>query len=108
MKYIVLRIEDREVPIIFPDTLVHSMVADAIRDVFARERIESGKYDVSARSMRKFREGIRPVAAGDINLGFVTCSGKSSTLKVESRGRADDQMIETYDYFHGIVSSEYS
>lgn len=84
MKYIMLSTEftgvTKLVPIIFPDFLVHSMVADAIKPLIS---------------------GSVVVSAGDIQMGVYNCSGASETLGVESK-ESDLGVIDTYDYLHGI------
>jgi hypothetical protein len=90
MKYIVLRSGkfglEREFPIIFPNSLTHS-------DVFQALIKECPELD-----------GANPVAAGElssinINAG---CHGFSSTLGEGSREEMDDNLIRMIDYTHGI------
>lgn len=89
MKYIVLKIKDREWPIIFPDMMVHSDVAESMQ----------------LHVIRFHDERSRVVAAGSISFfgGNVLCSGESETLGIESRGSEDEKLIKMFDYLHGIV-----
>lgn len=93
MKYIVLKQIgkhfSREVPIIFPNELVHSVVAEAIMDALEKEGHKTG-FDV--------------VSAGEFSSMDIQadCNGKSTTLNVKSRGDVDSRMITMYDYLHGI------
>lgn len=85
MKYLILRTEDdRLVPIIFPNFLVHSEVAKYLGHML--NRVHDWKNE--------------PASAGDIHFSDVTCSGKSETLKLVSNP-ADADLIESYDYNHG-------
>lgn len=87
MKYIVLRAAGREFPVIFPNDFVHADVATALRescDMLAKAEVVSAGETSSMN-----------VAPG--------CVGKSSTLGVPSRGRADDDLIRMHDYLHGIT-----
>ncbi len=92
-KYIMFRHKDREFPIIFPSTMVHSMVADAIKQYFIAEAHDLGHRDWVAP---------KPVSAGEINLVVAACYGKSETLKVESRP-FDASVITMFPYNHGFV-----
>lgn len=91
MKYIVFRISqngfERDVPIIFPNQLVHAIVAVSMMDCLKQH-------------FEKFV--IRPVSAGTVNVPIAECSGESETLNLNSRHN-DDNLIAMYDYFHGIV-----
>jgi len=87
MKYIVLRVQDQELPVIFPEQMIHSLVAEAL-------------------SKMPSMAGAVPVSAGqlsslDIGSG---CHGNSTTLGLSSRGVQDDQLIQMMDYLHGIVN----
>jgi len=88
MKYIVLGKTDtavtHEVPIIFPNFMVHSLVADAM---------------LAYPNMQDYKV----VAAGDIHPSLLTCSGDSESLGVASRGREDEQLIGSINYTHGFV-----
>lgn len=90
MKYIVMQTTRkgmvREFPILFPDALTHAVVAAALE--------------------RHCEEltGARPVSAGFISSTVIDegCYGESETLRLKSRGAADDQLIAMLDYTHGI------
>ncbi|WP_048795427.1 MULTISPECIES: hypothetical protein [Serratia] len=88
MKYIMLRTSGnipRDIPIIFPDQLVHDDVAQAIKGM---------------------SEDYRFADAAIVSAGFcrvaVACSGKSETCGVGSRD-CDDDVINTYDYTLGLL-----
>jgi hypothetical protein len=91
VKYIVLQVEnpdgvDLELPVIFPDALVHRFVAEAMVHVLRR------RHDWVA----------VPVSAGSINLHPFSCSGESETLKLKARPQ-DRDLIAGLDYSHGVV-----
>lgn len=105
MKYVVLQVTDhaarageddmvRELPIIFPEALVHKDMADAVGRVLRRERPDG-----------RMREVV-PVAGGFIhsmNVGSKGgCNGKSESLGLASRGEQDDVLIACMDYLHGL------
>lgn len=92
MKYIVLQKEEagliREYPIIFPESLTHSIVAEMLcKSIELR--------------------GAKAVAAGSINsISLSTmgnCWGHSVSLKLKSRKEKDGHLIQMNDYLHGIV-----
>lgn len=87
MKYIVLKLEDREFPVIFPNMLVHKQVFEAINKV------------------APFLGKAKAVSAGEISSMAIekdSCHGKSDTLKLVSRAETDDQLIHMHDYLHGL------
>jgi hypothetical protein len=95
MKYVVIQeqIGDdvREFPIIFPNILVHSVVAASVIAGLQAFHNKDGKY--------------MPVAAGEISsmdLCAGSCHGSSETLKLKSRGEEDDKLITLHDYLHGV------
>lgn len=96
MKYIVLQVllgnDEIEVPIIFPDIMVHADVSEYAQHLFRRKH---NLYNVN------------PVSAGFINTLNIGskdfCYGESETLKLKSRGERDSKLISLYDYHSGIV-----
>jgi hypothetical protein len=86
-KYIMLEIkEGYRFPIIFPDKLVHKDVANALK-----LHCPSNDWAV-------------PTSAGTIySLDVKGVGGSSETLKIESLGKYDEDMINTYNYTHGII-----
>src|SRR4029077_13947602 len=93
MKYVRLRTTigvDRDIPVIFPDEMVHDIVATAMIDAMKKH----GWKNVGV------------ISAGDISFAEaedITCSGSSETLKKKSRGVYDAKIIYTHDYLHGMV-----
>lgn len=89
MKYILLESEMNDgnienIPIIFPKTLNHIDVKEAIERVL----IELAK-----------RKSVKCVGAGDCNLSVFHVGGNSSTLNVHSRRAVDHSIIQMIDYF---------
>ncbi len=74
----------QKIPIIFPNNLTHSLVAEAM---LTSEELKDAK----------------PVSAGDLSsLGFEdVCSGESQTLKLKSHPD-DTMLIRMMDYRHGL------
>lgn len=92
MKYIVIKHKyggdlSVESPIIFPDRLVHLLVAETM--------LNSSFLDF---------KGAKVISAGTVDLMGVSCSGHSTSIepKVVSRGRADELLIQLNDYGMGI------
>jgi hypothetical protein len=90
MKYIMFSITigsiQFKVPIIFPNNLVHSEIAQAMLPVFQRHFGECSPVVISA---------------GDYDPIDSVCYGKSETLKV-SASPDDGKIILTYAYTHGV------
>lgn len=89
MKYVMFEVNGeggkRKVPIIFPDSLVHSMMAEQFERVL--------RYTFKG-CMAK------PVSAGMVSLTG-QCHGESETLKLKA-DKADSSIINAYDYLHGV------
>jgi hypothetical protein len=87
MKYIIFISKDgrQEIPIIFPNNLVHLEVAQAMSKLVGTSRV---------------------VAAGEFSSLAIDaeCNGKSTTIGVKSREEQDDRLISNYDYTFGFVS----
>lgn len=79
----------RRWPFVFPASMVHADVMIVIQTM-ARGRY---KFD------------LKPISAGDISLfgGEVRCSGESTTLRLQSLGEEDAEIIKMFDYVHGLV-----
>ncbi|ECG8630030.1 hypothetical protein CJG84_04740 [Salmonella enterica] len=96
MKYIILRMEGkipREVPVIFPNLLVHADVASAITTMIQADTDTSTSIT-----------GIRVVSAGFCDTA-VGCHGRSESLNITSRD-IDDAVINTVDYTFGLLFGE--
>ena len=78
-----------EIPIIFPDSLTHKVMAVRIEG-HVKQAYGGDKCQVKI------------IAAGSITV-MGQCFDKSDTLGVSSRGEEDSSLINTFDYFHGIV-----
>lgn len=84
MKYIMFQTKDgRKIPIIFPNFMVHSEVADKLKTIFS------------------LTNSVKVVSAGEIKISVSNCSGKSETLGVGVR-KGDATLIHEYDYFNGF------
>jgi hypothetical protein len=92
MKYIMLKLEDqcKNIPVIFPDILVHAHVAAAITRTLEMQGIR----------------GAEVISAGSIDIVANGAGGESETLSIESRGERDVDVINQYPYSHGIEPEE--
>lgn len=89
MKYIVMRAEVNdemalELPIIFPDILVHADVAKCVGWMMQEQ----------------FKAPVKAISAGFLNsIEFDgICYGKSESLGLSSRGSVDEKLIKMCDY----------
>lgn len=88
-KYIMLNDGLHDIPIIFPDRLVHESVASSLLQ-------------------HEEHKNLKVVSAGSVDIGLdCSCYGKSETLKLESRPE-DGRVISMYPYMHGIMNIEMS
>lgn len=90
-KYVVIRTEHIDIPVIFPDTLVHKDVAERIRSIKALRDI--GTTEI--------------LSAGDLNLMIGSVGGKSETLGLESRGEEDQRLMDSFAYGVRGLRGEY-
>jgi hypothetical protein len=92
VKYIIFRTTvagaAREVPVMFPQELVHRQVALRLERLIR----EIGDGDCAV------------VAAGTVRVDSVVCTERSETLNVDSRGSKDKRLIESFDLLHGWES----
>lgn len=91
MKYVMLEAVTgdvkKRIPIIFPDFMCHVDIAEAMKTILnSQHKLPSQVF-----------------SAGDIKISVDWCGGMSSTLNTSSRGEIDEQVIDFYDYGHGIV-----
>lgn len=97
MKYIVCRVnrdgeQFLDVPFVFPNLLVHSMVFSQMRALLENQYFDS-----------KAKTEVVALSAGDIIFSETGwCSGKSESLGVVSRGELDDKLIILNDYGSGL------
>jgi hypothetical protein len=91
MKYVMFQTEVEEekinIPIIFPNNLVHSLAAKFFSFCLRAHGIVA-----------------EPISAGTVTIfgTDVNCTGESDTLKLTSRGTVDAQIIHNLDYSVGI------
>ena len=99
MKYIVCRVKRNgktvmDVPVVFPDFLVHAMVFAQMRALLETQYFKaSAKTEVVALSAGELSSTGFAVSATD---GL--CHGRSDTLGVKSRGELNDRLIHMADY----------
>jgi hypothetical protein len=96
MKYVVMKVRikggmDMELPVVFPNSLVHKDMADALRMVI-HESLDNVVHT-------------EPVSAGEVSLfgTGLNCSGYSETLNLHSRGSRDSTLLVGCDYGAGIL-----
>lgn len=95
MKYIVCQVRKNgepwlEVPFVFPDMLVHSMVFAQMRALLQNQ------YGISSDD----KVDVVAVSAGALSSMDLStsCYGKSDTLGITSRSEVDDQLLRMADY----------
>lgn len=90
--YLVLSLKhgdiEYQMPIIYPDKLVHRAVSDAMCKVL----VDHLPGATAA-----------PVSAGSIEISVESCSGQSTSLGLPSRGEEDEHLIDCFPYLHGIT-----
>lgn len=99
-KYVVLKVsfgrsqDVREIPVIFPGTLIHSVVANHMVQAMKDMHVEAGLEPPKV---------VQVLSAGQIGrLQVLNCHGKSDTLGLNGRGGTDTRLINHMQYLHGI------
>ena len=97
-KYVVIRVNDTyDYPIIFPDKICHDTMADMARHAIVTDIQNAGgknwKTEVVSAGRIKF-DGVRFTAHGSETL----------SIKPDDKQAVEDRdMIDNYEYSHGIV-----
>lgn len=87
MKYVMFKLEDgRELPVVFPNEMVHSLLAGAVVRMLHRP------HKVRA----------TPVSAGELSFHAFSCSGESTTLKLKAREQ-DRDAVNGINYTCGML-----
>jgi hypothetical protein len=76
----------RELPILFPNELVHQHVAKALLG------LPGNPYGFEN----------RVASAGDVVFSRVACSGRSESLNIATRGKEDETLIWGVEYGFGV------
>lgn len=91
-KYIMIESGMYRFPIIFPDKLVHAEVWQGLKAFIPKVK---GVIKINSAKV---------VSAGVIEyLNVDGVGGSSETLQIESLGEEDEQLINFYNYGHGII-----
>jgi hypothetical protein len=85
MKYVMFVRQGQLVPIIFPDFINHKDVVNAVSHIFALSTAA-------------------PVTAGTCVIYCTSTEGKSTSTQLPSKS-SDAQVINMYDYCHGMVDA---
>ena len=95
MKYIMFKDKyDRLLPVIFPDSMIHAEVADAICRAVRRGEVSVKASDYSCPM---------PIRAGFTQVLSVNTEGMSESLNMKSE-HGDAQVINVNDYSKGAVT----
>jgi hypothetical protein len=104
MKYIVCQIQRDgdpflNVPFVFPETLVHSMVFSQMRALLEHQYFSDKKKTTVVCISAGFLSSTVLLTDGPDGL----CHGESTSLGVKSRGADDDRLLMMNDYGSGAV-----
>lgn len=101
-KYVIVRLGNTEVPVIFPERLVHAHVAMMLRSMFAAEAQVLSNGVLSAQAIQQVAESVVPVAAGSCEIDVFATHGRSETLNLGARP-ADAAFMNMLQYTGGYV-----
>lgn len=100
-KYIIVRKGNQELPIIFPDSMVHSLMFKCIR-AMTKAEIRTVYPMATKKMLEDAADSLVAVSAGSITLDVGATTGGSETLGVQARAE-DAGAIQRFPYDHGIV-----
>lgn len=101
-KYIIMKVGRRECPVIFPDTMIHAHVSGAIKAMLVQEADALSNHTLSDNAKRRLMRELKTVSAGSLYVSVNGVTGHSDTLNLSSR-QEDEQLINGFEYFHGVV-----
>jgi hypothetical protein len=91
MKYVILRAANGHTyPVIFPNSLAHKEIADALGPL-----LPGTTFEVKSAGFINSMQVIGNTLPGSSSV----CYGDSETLAVKSLGLPDDDLIKTSDYY---------
>lgn len=103
-KYIIVRKGNQELPFIFPDNCVHSLMFKCVRAMTKAE--VKAMYPMATDKMLKdVADSLKVVGAGSITFDVGNASGGSETLNVQSRP-SDKTLIQSFPYTHGVIMDD--
>lgn len=100
-KYVIVKVGNTEVPVIFPSRMVHALVVDHIKDYFVGEAKMVTPFLAKA-SLRQLRDQLVAVSAGECEIIVRSASGSSETLGIASRPD-DKNRINMHPYTGGFL-----
>jgi hypothetical protein len=103
-KYVIMQVGNSEVPVIFPERMVHLLVVELLQDYFVHEVLQAASFALSEASIEKLREAIKPIAAGSLEMVVTATHGDSETLHISSRPE-DKARINSHPYDGGIYAA---
>lgn len=103
-KYVILRVGNTEVPVIFPDRMVHAWVAGLVKAYFAQE-IKFAHPQIPDAALTEAFTKFTVVSAGEANIAVISASGHSGTLGAPSRP-GDKDFLNSYPYTGGYVDED--
>jgi hypothetical protein len=104
-KYVIVRLgNDRELPVIFPESMVHSEMANALKAYYGNEAQFLANGQLTDDAVRVIHDSVVPVAAGHCEVRVLGAQGRSETLQLDSRPE-DTDLINGHPYTHGILGA---
>lgn len=101
-KYIVVRLANREVPVIFPTSMVHAEMAECVKELYAREAQFLANGQLRPENLQTIKDAVVPVAAGECSIIVEGVGGNSETLKLTPRA-GDAAWLTLFPYHHGLA-----
>jgi hypothetical protein len=104
-KYVIMKTGNREVPIIFPSSQTHSVMADAFKLMMVAEAQFMANGQLSPANLKTISDAVTVASAGECNIDCDYAGGKSETLKISSRSD-DARRIAYHPYTHGLTDGD--
>jgi hypothetical protein len=105
-KYVIMRVGNREVPVLFPESMVHAHMAEMMQLYFATEAQFLAGGVLSTDAVRKIADSVTAASAGSCEVRvLVARDSGSETLGIKSRFH-DTAVINMHPYTGGYVEDE--
>lgn len=100
-KYVIVQVGNTEVPVIFPERMVHALVVEHLKDYFVGEAKLVAPF-LGEKALRALRDQIVANSAGQCEIIVRSATGDSETLGIASRPDDKDR-INTHPYTGGYT-----
>lgn len=104
-KYIIVRKGNKELPFIFPEDCVHSLMFRAVR-MMTRLEIKMLYPAASDKMLKDAVDALKVVGAGTVRIDVGPATGGSETLGGIMARPGDQAFMQSFPYTHGALNDD--